>query len=102
MEFTPPSCSLGIDNSIDPTPVSFVPPYLKEPMLAQPNLHGSKGVKFAEPMVQGIFFDAMSVSTLVLLFHMIFWYGCHGIFSWLSWHSQCVGHGIFSVLVMAF
>ncbi|XP_037451491.1 uncharacterized protein LOC119322097 isoform X2 [Triticum dicoccoides] len=52
MEFTPPSCSLGIEKAIDATRVSFSHPVLEEPMLAQPILQVSKVVKFAEPIVQ--------------------------------------------------
>ncbi|KAM3227980.1 hypothetical protein ACQJBY_059617 [Aegilops geniculata] len=52
MEFTPSSCSLGIEKAIDATTVSFAHPLLEEPMLAQPNLQVSKVVKFVEPIVQ--------------------------------------------------
>ncbi|KAF7078584.1 hypothetical protein CFC21_082996 [Triticum aestivum] len=52
MEFTPPSCSLGIEKAIDATPVSSAHPLLEEPMLAQPIMQVSKVVKFAKPIVQ--------------------------------------------------
>lgn len=60
MDFTSPSCSLGLDltqpqadQAMDAMPVSFAHPHLEEPMLAQLNLQGSEAVKFAEPIVQG-------------------------------------------------
>lgn len=70
MEFTPPSCSLGIDKAIDATPVSFVHPQLEEPMLEQPNLQGAKAVKFAEPIVQGILFIFFDFFIVIFSCHL--------------------------------
>ncbi|XP_044371897.1 uncharacterized protein [Triticum aestivum] len=58
IDFTPPSCILGIDRSADatavqdPMPVAFAFPADMVPMMAQPILDGRKAVKFAEPIVQ--------------------------------------------------
>lgn len=53
LEFTPPSCSLHRNEAIGAMPDSSAHPQLKEPMLVQPNIQGSKAVKYAEPIVQG-------------------------------------------------
>ena len=57
MDFTPPSCSLGIDHSQDepvaqdPMPVAFAFLAGMAPIMAQPMADGRKAVKFAEPIV---------------------------------------------------
>ncbi|KAI4997075.1 hypothetical protein ZWY2020_052417 [Hordeum vulgare] len=57
MDFTPPSCSLGIDHSqdetpIDPEPVAFAFLVGKAPTIAPPILDDRKAVKFVEPIGQ--------------------------------------------------
>ncbi|XP_037427311.1 uncharacterized protein LOC119292649 [Triticum dicoccoides] len=59
MAFTPPSFSLGIDNTQDvqvhdPMPIAFSFPAGTVPMMAQPLNDGRKAVKFADPIVQAI------------------------------------------------
>ena len=66
MAFTPPSFSLGIDRTQDepvvrdPMHVAFAFPTDMAPMMAQPMADGRKAVKFAEQIVQGIFFVCLS------------------------------------------
>ena len=65
MAFTPPSFSLGIDNTQDvqvhdPMPIAFSFLAGTVPMMAQPLNDGRKAVKFADPIVQGNFFGGFS------------------------------------------
>ncbi|KAI5013852.1 hypothetical protein ZWY2020_047344, partial [Hordeum vulgare] len=58
MEFTPPSCNLGIDcchaeQAIDPMFVAFDFPAGTATMMTQPDVDGWKVVKFAELVLQG-------------------------------------------------
>lgn len=58
MDFTPPSCNLGLDLSqpeqpVDVVHVAYALPMDVAPMMAQLNVDGRKAVKFAEPVVQG-------------------------------------------------
>jgi hypothetical protein len=72
MDFTPPSCSLGIDRSqpeqiMDLVRVAFAFPGGTVTMMVQPHVDGRKAVKFVEPLVQGN-----------SLFHFFLFFVVHG------------------------